>query len=97
MYNLKQNNKLNILGVPWRSSIVKGSALSLPGPGSLLWLGLDPWPRNFCLPWVWPNKVNLKIKIEEFLSWHSRNPTGSREVAGLIPGFAQWVKDLVLP
>ena len=22
----------------------------------LLWLELDPWPRNFCMPWVWPRK-----------------------------------------
>ena len=25
------------------------------------------------------------------------NPTRNREISGLIPGLAQWVKDLVLP
>ena len=31
--------------------------------------------------------------------WLTRltNPTSNHEVAGLIPGLAQWVKDLVLP
>lgn len=23
----------------------------------LLWLRFDPWPRNFCVPWVQPEKV----------------------------------------
>ena len=23
---------------------------------SLLWLEFDPWPGNFCVPWVWPKK-----------------------------------------
>jgi len=30
----------------------------------------------------------------EFLHTAETNPTRSREVAGLIPGLAQWVKDL---
>ena len=29
---------------------------------SLLWLRFDPWPRNFCVPWVWP-KQNKKPMI----------------------------------
>ena len=23
---------------------------------SLLWHGFDPWPGNFCVPWVWPQQ-----------------------------------------
>ena len=42
--------------------------------------------------------VESEKKEEEFPSWRSgMNPTRNREVAGLIPGLAQWVKDLVLP
>ena len=26
--------------------------LSLLWLESLLWHGFDPWPRNFCMPWV---------------------------------------------
>ena len=42
-------------------------SLSLEFPGglavkdtalSMLWHGFDPWPRNFCMPWMWPKKQN---------------------------------------
>ena len=34
--------------------------LSLCGPLSLLWLRFNPWPRKFCMLWVWPKKKNKK-------------------------------------
>ena len=39
----------------WRSLVapwVKDLVLSLQ------WLRFDPWPGNFCVPWVWPPKLN---------------------------------------
>ena len=33
-----------------------GLALSLLWLGLLLWLRFNPWPRNFCMLWVWLKK-----------------------------------------
>ena len=30
---------------------------------SLLWCGFDPWPGNFCMPWVQPKNNLIKIKV----------------------------------
>ena len=39
---------------------------------------------------------NLRIGIPVVAQWLT-NPTRNHEVAGLIPGLTQWVKDPVLP
>ena len=36
---------------------IKDPALLPQWLGSLLWLGFDPWPWNFHLPWAWQNKT----------------------------------------
>ena len=45
----------------------KDPALSPQWLGSLLWYRFDPWPRNFCILWVWgrgdkkPGKFDLRL------------------------------------
>ena len=39
------------------STAVKDLVLSLQQLGSQLWRGFDPWPWNFCMPWVCQKKV----------------------------------------
>ena len=71
---------------------------------SQVWLRFHPWPENFHMLWVWPKKKKIIIKSNKNCSngvpmvaqWLT-NPIRNHEVAGSIPGLAQWVEDLALP
>ena len=67
MYWLEVNSMQSSLVAQW----VKDPAFPLLWLRSLLWLGVQPWPRNFCMPWAQcplPPKVSsvllLVIKTE---------------------------------
>ena len=49
------NHTGNSLVAQW----VKDPELSLWWLRSLLWHRFNLWPRNFCMPWMWPKKIFL--------------------------------------
>ena len=66
---------------------VKGSALSRLWLGSLLWRGLNPWPRNFCMPWEEPKKGGGNQGGDGVVSLITPLPSkGDRPAKGRSPG-----------
>ena len=72
---------------------VNNPALLLQQLGLLLWLEFDLWPGNFHMPRVQPKKPTKTLGVS-VMAQQLTNPTSIHEVLGLIPGLAQWVKDL---
>ena len=56
--SLKSDNRNSLV-----AQQVRGQALSLLRLMSLLWFGIDPWPRNFHMPWGQPKKKQNKKKV----------------------------------
>ena len=64
---------------------VKGPALSLLWLRLLLWLGFDPWPRNFCMLQAGQKKKKKKKIRSSHCGAVETNPSRNHEVVGSIP------------
>ena len=57
-------------------------------------MGFTPFAMGTLKPHVTTKKVKVGVP---FVAQQLTNPTRIHEDEGSLPGFAQWVKDLVLP
>ena len=62
-----ENSQISIQMTPlgvllWCSGLVKDPGLSVLPLGSLMWLGFDPWPKNFHMPWAQPKQRNALLQ-----------------------------------
>ena len=79
----------------WSSLVtqwIEDPALSLLWLWLQQWCGLNPWPKNFCMPMVQPKKERNKLLINAFFliiflgshPWHMEVPRQARERRGAV-------------
>lgn len=44
---------------------------------SLLWLGFEPCPWSFCVPWVQPKKEERRVRVSHFLLLRNEGAAGT--------------------
>ena len=74
-------------GVNSRNSLV---AQQVKDPGlSLVWLGVNPWPWNFCMPWAWPKFVCVCVCVYHIPYTHTHTHTHIVTVRVVVLSFPQ--------
>ena len=70
-------------GVNSRNSLV---AQQVKDPGlSLVWLGVNPWPWNFCMPWAWPKFVCVCVCVSYTIHTHTHTYSNCKGGCAFLP------------